>query len=140
MQHKEKTKQSNDCYEELYLLISLLEKKEELRKFLDDVLTQRELENIHKRILVAFLLGKGYAFEAIRQALDIGTQKITNVKHILNNGNGGYNLVFEKLTSIKIDTLYKDYPSLSYPFSHPLSLFAMIHRLSKPSSKKIIKK
>lgn len=140
MKHREKTKQSEDSYEELYILITLLEKKEELRKFLDDVLTERELKNIHKRILTAFLLGKGYTFEAIREALGIGTQKIINVKHILDNGNGGYNLIFEKLAFIKVDALYKDYPSLSYPFSHPLSLFAMLHRLSKPSPKKVIKK
>jgi len=140
MEHRERTKQNLTSYEELYLLITLLGKKEDLRKFLEDVLTQRELENIHKRILAAFLLGKGYTFEAIRDTLGIGTQKVVNVKHILDRGNGGYRLVFERLPSIKVETLYKDYPWLSPPFSHPLSLFGMLHGLAKPAQKETITK
>lgn len=74
-----------------------LETVEECKKFFEDVCTIKEMESIAQRLQVAKMLEKGETYTAIVSKTGASTATISRVNRCLNYGDGGYNLILERL-------------------------------------------
>ncbi len=75
---------------EFYSMMALLKSRDQVKRFLKDLLTLSEVVMISRRIQIAKMLLKGYTHEKIRKKLKVGLTNISQVEKWLNNGFGGY--------------------------------------------------
>lgn len=61
--------------------------EKEVLTFLEDFLTQEELETLSKRLAVAYWLKKGRSQENITENLNVTTKTISDVKKMIKNKN-----------------------------------------------------
>lgn len=73
---------------------SRLKNKKEIRKFLTDLLTVKELKEITRRLLIAKLLFEGKTYKEIQKELHVNPITINRVNLKIKHGQGGYKLVF----------------------------------------------
>ena len=83
-------------YHTLWEAISKLKSKEEIRLFLNDLLSPIERIMIAKRLAVAVLLTKGYSYLSIKDMVKVSQETIAKVSITLNN-NSGYKLTINKI-------------------------------------------
>lgn len=77
-----------------------LQKKEEVEKYLLDLLSPTEKTMLAKRLLTAFLLSKGYSYEAICDLLKISRATIGKIALWLKIGKGeGFDLAINRILS-----------------------------------------
>jgi TrpR-related protein YerC/YecD len=88
---------TEENYREFYNSFLLLETEEEFRKFLEDICTPKELDAVIQRFCVAKMLRKKQSYQKINEATKASTATISRVSRSLENSNGGYNIVFERL-------------------------------------------
>lgn len=69
----------------------------EARLFLRDLMTESELEDFAKRLEVARLLSIQTSYPMIQKATGFSTTTIARVSKWLQQGEGGYNLVLNRL-------------------------------------------
>jgi TrpR-related protein YerC/YecD len=81
----------------LYDAFTKLATREEVRRFLDDLLTIGELEDLAQRIHVAKLLFEGRTYEEVARRTGASNTTISRVRRFLLHGSEGYRLVFERL-------------------------------------------
>lgn len=81
----------------LYEALTKLETPEEARRFLDDLLTIGELEDLAQRIQVARLLYEGHTYEEVARRTGVSNTTISRVRRFLFHGSDGYRLVLERL-------------------------------------------
>jgi len=65
-------------------------------KFLRDLCTLEELEEISSRWQVVLLLEKGISYRDIAKKTGVSTTTVTRIAHWLNHGEGGYKVVADK--------------------------------------------
>jgi TrpR-related protein YerC/YecD len=70
---------------------------EEAGRFLRDLLTESEIEDIGKRLETARLLSEGAAYPVIQKKTSFSTTTIARVSKWLQEGEGGYGLVLGRL-------------------------------------------
>ncbi|MEK9147641.1 MAG: Trp family transcriptional regulator [Patescibacteria group bacterium] len=87
---------------ELYDCLNVCKNRKEIHLVFRDLLTIKEKLNIHRRIIVAFMLKKGFSFGGIAQRLGVGAQKITNVSRAMERHGEGFEIIFNQLENIKI--------------------------------------
>ena len=80
--------------------ITLLEERQEVISFLQDLLTPTEIRMLAKRLQIADMLAKGYKYEDIRNYASVTVQTISSVNNKLNFGNDGFIKVLRKLEKI----------------------------------------
>ncbi len=71
---------------------------EECRAFFEDVCTIKELQDLSQRLEVAKLLNEKKNYNEIIKETGASTATISRVNKCLMYGNGGYEMILEKLT------------------------------------------
>lgn len=88
---------SNKDVKDLYKAILSLKTEEECRKFLRDLLTEKEIKEFTKRWKVARMLSNKVPYEKIEKETGMSSTTIARVNKWLINGKGGYKLVLNRL-------------------------------------------
>lgn len=83
--------------ERLVAAILSLSTPDEARRFLRDLLTEAEIEEIAKRLRTAELLMQKVSYTAIGKETGFSSTTIARVARWLNNGEGGYRRIIAKL-------------------------------------------
>ena len=83
----------------LFQAILELENIDECYKFFEDIATITELKAISQRIQVAKMLREKRVYTEIAEATGASTATISRVNKCLNYGQGGYNLVLDRINS-----------------------------------------
>ena len=91
------TRLNNDAHERLAKAILKLETTEECHRFLEDICTIKEIDEMARRLDVAVLLSKGKNYQDISAATGASTATISRVNKCLLYGGGGYAAVLERL-------------------------------------------
>lgn len=73
--------------ENLYTVITSLQKRGEVVKFLDGILTPKELEEIAVRLQIVKLLKKGVPQREIAEKLEVGIATVTRGSKEIQRGN-----------------------------------------------------
>ncbi|MBQ8739305.1 MAG: hypothetical protein IJZ04_07390 [Clostridia bacterium] len=81
----------------LFDAILLLENREECYKFFEDICTVRELTDIAQRLKAAKMLKNGENYAVVSSETGMSTATISRVSKCLEYGEGGYELVLERL-------------------------------------------
>ncbi|WP_338449951.1 YerC/YecD family TrpR-related protein [Niallia oryzisoli] len=90
---------SEDKIKQLFNAILSLQTKEECMDFFDDLCTTKELNSFVQRLVVARLLREGATYMDIQIETDANSTTIARVKQQLDNGNGGFSLVLDRLAA-----------------------------------------
>lgn len=90
-------KWSNEATDQLVKAFSVLENDEEIYRFLNDVCTIKEVQELGQRLKVAHLLTENETYNSIAQQTGASTATISRVKKFLSNGAQGYKVVLERL-------------------------------------------
>ena len=95
-----------DLKEDLDVLFqAILELRDinECYMFFEDVATINELKALSQRIQVASMLKNKKVYTEIAESTGASTATISRVNKCLNYGEGGYNLVLDRLNNTKVD-------------------------------------
>lgn len=76
-----------------------LKTNDEVRRFLLDLCTPAELQAMADRWLVVRMLRKGHAYREIHDETGVSVTTIGRVARYLEQGNGGYALVMERMSA-----------------------------------------
>lgn len=87
----------SDDMSKLFEAILTLETVEECYKFFDDLCTCNELKAFSQRMQVARLLREHRVYNNIVKDTGASSATISRVNRSLNDGNGGYDIVLERL-------------------------------------------
>ena len=79
-----------------YEALLSLENAEQLRMFLEDICTIKELQAMSQRLRVACLLDSGSNYLEVSEATGASSATISRVNRCLNYG-GGYRIVLDRL-------------------------------------------
>ena len=95
-----RNKRSNpDC--ELYRALTTLRTPEEFHRFYLDLCTQAELNAMEQRYEVAKMLHAGMIYNDILAATKASSATVSRVNRSLINGEGAYELSFERLKELE---------------------------------------
>ena len=90
-----------DNAELLIKSIVAVKNEEECKTFLEDLMTANEIIDLSQRILVAKLLKEKKSYVDIGAATGASTATISRVNRCLAYGNGGYDMILDKIESDK---------------------------------------
>lgn len=91
---KEITDKSIDT---LFKAILTLKNTDECREFFTDLCTISELKSMSQRMEVALMLKGGSVYTDIAEETGASTATISRVNRCINYGEGGYNLVIDRM-------------------------------------------
>lgn len=77
---------------------SLVRNQEEMRCFLRDLLTEKEIEEFSLRWKVARMLSQGVSYTTIAEETGMSSTTIARVQKWLTTGAGGYRLILDRQT------------------------------------------
>lgn len=80
----------------LYHAILSLEDIDACERFLDDIMTPKELKDLSDRLAVAQLLDGGKTYGEITEKTGMSSTTIARINRTLHYGTGGYKEVLEK--------------------------------------------
>lgn len=86
-----------DDLDMLFKAILQLENIDESYKFFEDIATITELKAISQRIQVAKMLKEKKVYTEIAEVTGASTATISRVNKCLNYGQGGYNMVLDRM-------------------------------------------
>ena len=81
----------------LYKAILSLKTEGECKKFLRDLLTEKEIKEFIKRWKVARMLDQKISYEEIEKSTGMSSTTIARVNKWLTNGKGGYKLMLKRI-------------------------------------------
>ena len=87
------TKETTD----LFKAILKLKNVEEAEKFFRDLCTLQEIYEMSKRWQAAKLINQGLPIREIAKKLEMSTTTVARVAHWLHHGEGGYQLILERM-------------------------------------------
>lgn len=87
----------NKGYNLLIKAIMSLESEDECEKFLEDLLTRKEIEDLAQRLLVASLLSEQVVYSKIAEETGASTATISRVNRAYLYGSGGYSEMLKKI-------------------------------------------
>ena len=87
----------NESYLLLIKAILALETEEECEKFLEDLMTFKEMNDISQRLLVAKMLSEQAVYNKIVEKTGASTATISRVNRAYHYGAGGYALILERM-------------------------------------------
>lgn len=91
-------KYNNDSTERLFDVITKISTKEECQKFLEDICTIKEIQDMAQRLDTAILLEKGYSYQKIAEIVGASSATISRVNRCLVYGSGGYKEALNKMS------------------------------------------
>ena len=83
--------------EDLFEAILTLRDKEECFLFFEDICTTNEVLSFAQRYQVARMLDDNHTYQDIAEKSGASTATISRVKRSMDDGGGGYKLVFDRL-------------------------------------------
>lgn len=83
----------------LFKAIISLKSTQETEKFFRDLCTIKEIKDMADRWEIAKLLDKGLPYRKIAKKLEVSTTTVSRVALWLENGEGGYRLVLNKINT-----------------------------------------
>lgn len=86
-----------ESVELLYKALVSINTVEDCRKFLDDICTINEIQDLAQRLSTAIMLDNGENYSNISQKLGTSAATISRVSRCLNYGEGGYKNVIANL-------------------------------------------
>ena len=93
----------NPLTDRLAKAILCLKNEDECYKLLDDLCTIREIQDLAQRLEVARMLRNHVTYNEIAQLTGVSTATISRVNRSLSYGEGGYDMVLDRLTEDQID-------------------------------------
>lgn len=96
MSQKETEKLSSSEFMTFYKALLLLRNEEEVMKFLRDLMTVKEIENLVRRLSAAKLLDQGYNYIEIARITGLSSATIAKVSEAIKYGYDGYKIVLER--------------------------------------------
>ncbi len=87
----------NRIFKALYQVLADLKKPEEVKKFLDDVLSKTERTVLAKRLGIAWYLNKNKSYDVIRQDLKVSSATIATVQQGLEKSGEGIKLALKTI-------------------------------------------
>jgi TrpR-related protein YerC/YecD len=84
-------------YDNFVKALLLLETEEEVKQFIEDICTIKEIQDMTHRLEVARLLSEGKVFNDISKETGTSSATIGRVNKCLMYGPGGYKVVLERL-------------------------------------------
>jgi len=88
---------ANENVKLLIKAMATLETEEEIRAFLEDIMTTKEILDVSQRMMVAKLLDEGLVYNKIMERSGASTTTISRVNRCYAYGSGGYRNVLDKL-------------------------------------------
>lgn len=88
---------------ELFDALLSLKNVEECYLFLEDLCTTNEILTLAQRYQVAKLLEQKYTYQEIADMSGASTATISRVKRSMDDGNGGYEIMFKRLKDKKAE-------------------------------------
>ena len=85
--------------DQLFKAILSLKSEEQCSNFFEDICTIKEMQSIAQRLAVAKMLKAGETYQIIVNTTGASTATISRVNRCLNYGDGGYNIVLNRLES-----------------------------------------
>ncbi|WP_353892713.1 YerC/YecD family TrpR-related protein [Proteinivorax hydrogeniformans] len=82
---------------QLFNAMLKLEDVDECYSFFEDLCTVNEVKSLAQRFEVAKMLKEGHTYNKIEEATGASTATISRVKRCLDYGEGGYNLILDRL-------------------------------------------
>lgn len=82
---------------DLYQAILKLEDTSECERFFRDLCTLSEIKTLAERWAVARKLNDKVPYRKIYEQTGVSTATVTRIAHWLHHGNGGYQLVLDKM-------------------------------------------
>lgn len=83
---------------ELFQAILSLQNEEECFVFFEDVCTTNEILSFAQRYQVAKLLNQKFTYQEIAEKSGASTATISRVKRSIDDGNGGYDMMFKRFS------------------------------------------
>lgn len=90
---------SNKHAKALYKAILALKNENECKRFLRDLLTEKEIKEFANRWKAVRMLDQKIPYEEIEKATEMSSTTIARVNKWLTNGKGGYRLMLKRLIS-----------------------------------------
>lgn len=87
----------NKKTDSLFKAILSLKSTKEAEKFFRDLCTIEEIKEMSERWEMAQMLNQGMSYRKIAEKLGVSTTTVSRVALWLNNGEGGYELVYKRL-------------------------------------------
>ncbi len=84
-------------YDNFVKALLLLKTEEEVKQFIEDICTIKEIQDLTHRLEVARLLSQGKVFNEISKETGTSSATIGRVNKCLMYGPGGYKVVLERL-------------------------------------------
>lgn len=81
----------------LSFIMSNLETEKDLQKFLTDVMTEKEIQEISYRLEAAYLLYNETKYTDVISKTKLSSKTVARISDWIKNGAGGYKLAFKIL-------------------------------------------
>ena len=94
-------KKSDENMEFLFKCIVAVDNVEDCERFLEDLCSMSELQEMSRRIKAARMLRDGYVYSEIAAQTGLSTATISRVNRCLKYGNNGYITVLDRLERMK---------------------------------------
>ena len=91
----------NEGYRLLVKALISIDNEEECRRFLDDLMTRKEIADIAQRMLVVKMLSEQSVYNRIVEETGASTATISRVNRAFLYGTGGYAKMLEKIKEEK---------------------------------------
>ncbi|MFH1968483.1 MAG: YerC/YecD family TrpR-related protein [bacterium] len=101
------SKKDDKKIKELIYAILAIKNRGEARKFLRDLLTEKELIEFGNRWKVARMLSKNVPYVEIEKETGLSSTTIARVSKWLNSGKNGYKLVLKRLNHHNLSSVGK---------------------------------
>lgn len=97
MKQKSQDKETLIAEEQLYKAIAEIKNEKEARLFFQDLCTPTEVQALSDRWRVVSLIKKGLSYRKICEVTKVSVTTIGRVSRCILLGDGGYNLIYERL-------------------------------------------
>jgi len=93
----------NELHDKLVDALLALETREECYRFLDDLLTRKEIDDLSQRLMVAIMLENGRTYTDITAATGASSATIGRVNRAYSYGSDGYKIIIDRINGKKND-------------------------------------
>jgi len=104
IQKDRKSAETEDSEHQLFNAFAALKNSSEVEQFLRDLCTPAELQAMADRWRVVEPIKQGRAYRQIYDATGVSVTTVGRVARFISQGNGGYNLIYQRLKKRKKDT------------------------------------
>ena len=89
-------KDNQEMVKELYQAFLKIETIEECENFLNDLMTNKEIEAMSQRLMAAKLLLEDKTYNEVIKETDISSATLSRVSRCIQYGSGGYKSIIQK--------------------------------------------